>query len=52
MAVRRSPRPAATQAAGLKDVAKRAGVSTATVSRVINGTAVVSEEMRRRVEQA
>jgi LacI family transcriptional regulator len=52
MAVRRSPRPAATQAAGLKDVAKRAGVSTATVSRVINGTAVVSEDMRRRVEQA
>ena len=52
MAVRRSPRPAATQAAGLKDVAKRAGVSTATVSRVINGTAVVSEEMRRRVELA
>ncbi len=52
MAVRRSPRPAATQAAGLKDVAKRAGVSTATVSRVINGTAVVSEEMRRRVEHA
>ena len=52
MAVRRSPRPSATQAAGLKDVAKRAGVSTATVSRVINGTAVVSEEMRRRVEQS
>jgi LacI family transcriptional regulator, galactose operon repressor len=52
MAVQRSPRPAATQAAGLKDVAKRAGVSTATVSRVINGTAVVSEDMRRRVEQA
>jgi LacI family transcriptional regulator len=52
MAGRRSPRPAATGAAGLKDVAKRAGVSTATVSRVINSTAVVSDEMRRRVEQA
>src|SRR5579859_1838443 len=52
MVGRRAPRPVMTGAAGLKDVAKRAGVSTATVSRVINGTAVVSDDMRRRVELA
>ncbi len=34
------------------DVAKRAGVSTATVSHVINGTRYVSEEVTRRVNQA
>lgn len=36
----------------LKDVAKLAGVSPSTVSRVINRTAPVEEETRRRVEEA
>lgn len=36
----------------VKDVARKAGVSTATVSRVINGTRFVSEELRARVYQA
>ena len=39
-------------AASLQDVARRAGVSTATVSRVINGAAPVSEDVRQRVEAA
>lgn len=36
----------------IKDVARRAGVSTATVSHVINQTRPVSEETRRKVENA
>lgn len=36
----------------MKDVAKRAGVSVATVSYVINGTRNVREETRKKVEQA
>lgn len=36
----------------ISDVAKLAGVSSATVSRVINGTAKVSEEKARRVREA
>ncbi len=36
----------------IRDVAKIAGVSPATVSRVMNGTANVTEEKRRRVEEA
>jgi len=36
----------------VKDVARKAEVSTATVSRVINGTRFVSEELRARVYQA
>lgn len=36
----------------IKDVARQAGVSIATVSRVINGTKFVSEDIKARVEQA
>ena len=36
----------------LRDVARRAGVSTSTVSHVLNGTRPVSEELRRRVLDA
>lgn len=36
----------------IKDVAKEAGVSTATVSHVINNTRFVSDEVRARVQQA
>ena len=52
MAARRSLRPAQVPAVSLQDVAARAGVSTATVSRVINGAAPVSEAVRQRVEAA
>ena len=37
---------------GMRDVAKRAGVSVSTVSLVVNGTGYVSDAMRARVEQA
>ncbi len=37
--------------ATMKDVARRAGVSTATVSRVINNTAYVEPVTRERVEK-
>jgi DNA-binding LacI/PurR family transcriptional regulator len=36
----------------MKDVAKQAGVSPSTVSRVLTGSAMVSEENRRRVNEA
>ncbi|MCJ7712742.1 MAG: LacI family transcriptional regulator, partial [Chloroflexi bacterium] len=36
----------------LMDVARRAGVSPMTVSRVVNGTGTVSPKLRTRVEQA
>src|SRR5512136_1619762 len=38
--------------ATIRDVAQHAGVSIATVSRVLNNTGAVSEEMRRRVQQS
>ncbi|MGW8317337.1 MAG: LacI family DNA-binding transcriptional regulator, partial [Bacteroidales bacterium] len=38
--------------AGLKDVASKAGVSIATVSRVINGAPNISDETRIRVQKA
>lgn len=38
--------------ATIKDVAAKAGVSVATVSRVLNGTAHIREETQRQVEQA
>ncbi|NEG69947.1 LacI family DNA-binding transcriptional regulator [Bifidobacterium choloepi] len=37
---------------GMRDVAKRAGVSLSSVSLVVNGTGYVSDEMRERVERA
>lgn len=37
---------------GMRDVAKRAGVSASSVSLVINGTGYVSQDMRAKVEQA
>ena len=40
------------RSSNIKDVARRAGVSTATVSYVLNGTKKVSEETRRRVLKA
>ncbi|HEY8019503.1 MAG TPA: LacI family DNA-binding transcriptional regulator, partial [Thermoanaerobaculia bacterium] len=39
-------------AATIHDVAARAGVSVATVSRVLNGKGVVREETRRQVLEA
>ena len=36
----------------MKDVAQKAGVSTATVSHVINGTRYVSENTKKKVYQA
>jgi LacI family transcriptional regulator len=41
--------PAPARSVGLRDVARVAGVSTATVSRVINSPDTVSEELRARV---
>jgi LacI family transcriptional regulator len=38
--------------ANIQDVAKQAGVSIATVSRVLNGTARVNDDVRKRVEAA
>lgn len=41
-----------SESATIRDVAKRAGVSVGTVSRVINGSVPVSEELRQRVSEA
>ena len=48
MSVKRSP----NQRVKINDVARQAGVSTATVSRVINGTGTVSENTAKKVNQA
>lgn len=44
--------PLAHMVPTIRDVAKRAGVSISTVSRVLNNSAVVGEAKRQRVEQA
>lgn len=46
------PQSSKNNRAGILDVAKKAGVSPATVSRVINGTANVSSETREIVQKA
>jgi LacI family transcriptional regulator len=53
-ATRRSPRGAASQTGvvTLQQVAERAGVSPSTVSRILNGTAVVSEDKQKAVADA
>ncbi|RDX17474.1 hypothetical protein CE159_07405, partial [Bifidobacterium longum] len=37
---------------GMRDVAKKAGVSLSTVSLVVNGNGYVSDDMRERVRKA
>ncbi|MGM9488138.1 LacI family DNA-binding transcriptional regulator [Ideonella sp. YS5] len=54
-ATRRSPRAAAASQTGvvtLQQVAERAGVSPSTVSRILNGTAVVSPDKHKAVSDA
>src|SRR5690349_863538 len=41
----------ATQAVGIREIARESGVSIATVSRVFHGNARVSGELRTRVEE-
>lgn len=41
-----------TRKVGMRDVARRAGVSLSSVSLVVNGTGYVSDRLRERVEQA
>jgi LacI family transcriptional regulator len=47
---KRGPRP--RQAVTLRVIAREAGVSTSTVSRIINGTVNVSDELKRAVDSA
>jgi len=47
-----TPPHAAPSRPNLEDVAARAGVSRATVSRVVNGQSTVAEELRERVQRA
>lgn len=47
-----APAPARPRAASIEDVAQRAAVSTATVSRVLNKPDIVAPETARRVQQA
>ncbi|MGD8174766.1 LacI family DNA-binding transcriptional regulator [Marinimicrobium sp. ARAG 43.8] len=47
----KSQKPARKQAVTIHDVASKAGVGSMTVSRVVNGSASVSPEMRERVEK-
>ena len=49
---RRAAAAAAGSAVTLEMVAKEAGVSPSTVSRILNGTAVVSADKRKAVERA
>lgn len=49
---RKTPEAEMSRSARMQDVAKLAGVGTMTVSRVLNGTAHVSEETSHRVYQA
>jgi LacI family transcriptional regulator len=50
--IRRSRRRRTAAAVTIKEVARRAGVSVATVSRVVNDAAPVREETRRRIRHA
>src|ERR1700740_1385262 len=52
MPVRVSPAPTPLMAYTMREVARRAGVSLATVSRVLNNTGYISEETRRSVLDA
>lgn len=45
-------KPEQDRPVGIRDVARRAGVSPATASRALNGSVAVSEELRRRVLDA
>src|SRR5215471_6039269 len=51
-AIRRSRRKRTAAAVTIKEVARRAGVSVATVSRVVNDSAPVREATRRRIRHA
>lgn len=52
MAERNAPSKRPRQRTTIADVAARAGLSTATVSRVLNGTANVGEDLAERVKEA